>query len=221
MASFTIELRALVETFGDDVINWFSSYDLKDYLNDEQITALNKFGFSKEKLAKKIIQHYYFREIGFETPTYFAHQAQVFMQEIMEEKAPLLYAKTQLINPIYDTNVTEVFSGESSSTSENTNTNKGSGLTVNQNTPQGQINKQTILNGTYASSTSANEGESENKDNGKSSGNQDYIKTIRGNQKKSPIQMMAEYQRYTTAIEKDIIDRAGCLFMNVYNRQAF
>ena len=221
MASFTIELRALVETFGDEVVGWFSSYDLHDYLSNEQINALTQFGFSKEKLAKKIINHYLYREIGFETPAYFAQKAQVFMAEIMDEKAPLLYAKTQLVNPIFDTNITETFDGLSSSKSENVNTNEGSGLTVNQNTPQGQINKQAILNGDYASSTSANEGESKNTDKGNSEGNQKYTKTIQGNQKKSPIEMMADYQKYATAIEKEIIDRAGCLFMNVYNREAF
>jgi len=219
MATFTIELRALVETFGlDEAISWFSSYELSDYLNQGQINILNQSGWTKEKLAKMIIEHYEMREIGFETPAYFIKKAKVFMNEIMDEKAPLIYAKTQIIEPIFDTNITEEFSGKGSSDSNSTSTSNGNGITINSNTPQGQINKETILNGSYASSTSANEGESKNVNDSKGNSENEYIKTIKGNQKKSPIEMLHDYQKYMTAINKEIVDRAGCLFMNIYDR---
>lgn len=218
MAKFTVELRALVATFGDEVINWFSSYDLRDYLTQSQIDEINRAGiWSKEKLAKKIINHYEMREIGFETPAYFAKKAQVFMAEIIEEKAPLIYAKTQIINPLFDTNVIETFSGTGKSNTDTTTTNTGNGLTINSDTPQGEINKEKILNGEYASSTSANEGTSTNTNVGKNNSSQDYTKTIKGNQKKSPIEMLNDYQKYITAVDKEIIDRAGELFLNIYD----
>lgn len=219
MASFTIELRALVETFGiDEIISWFSSYDLANYLTSTQITILNQSGWTKEKLAQMIIDHYEMREIGFETPAYFAKRAQVFMAEIMDEKAPLIYAKTQIIEPIFDTNIVETFTGSGSSDSNSTSTSNGNGITINSNTPQGQINKETILNGSYASSTSANEGESKNTNDSKGNSQNEYTKTIKGNQKKSPVEMLHDYQKYMTAINKEIVDRAGCLFMNIYDR---
>lgn len=218
MAKFTIELRALVETFGSEVLNWFTAYDLRDYLTGSQIDEINRAGiWTKEKLANKIINHYETREIGFETPAYFAKKAQVFMAEIMEEKAPLIYAKTQIVNPIFDVNVSEIFSGTGKSNTDTTTTNTGTGLTVNSDTPMGEIDKTKILDGSYASSTSANEGTSTNTNIGKNDSSQDYTKTIKGNQKKSPIEMLNDYQKYITAIDKEIIERAGCLFLNIYD----
>lgn len=219
MASFTIELRALVESFGlDEVVGWFSSYNLADYLTSEQVKAIEQSGWSKEKLAQKIIDHYELREIGFETPTYFAKRAAVFMNEIMEEKAPLIYAKTKMIEPLFDVNITESFTGNGTASTKNTATSNGSGLTVNSNTPQGQINKEAILNGSYASSTSANEGESKNVNDGSSDTTNNYTKTIQGNQHKSQAELLNEYQKFITAIDKEIIDRAGCLFINIYEK---
>ena len=217
MASFTIELRALVETFGDEVTSWFTDYDLLDYLNQNQVDTIQRNGWTKEKLAKKIIDHYLMREIGFETPAYFAQKAKVFMAEIMEEKLPLIYAKTQIVNPLFDTNITEEFTGKGTANSKSNSTNSGDGLTINSNTPQGQVNKATILSGEYASSTSANEGTSKSENNGTSDSTNNYVKTIRGNQKKTPIEMIKEWQRDMVAIDKEIIDRAGELFINIYD----
>ena len=55
-------------------------------------------------------------------------------------------------------NVSNESSGEGSSNSSSDNT--ASGLGINSDTPQGQINKQSILNGQYASKTNADESES-------------------------------------------------------------
>ena len=217
MSKYTIELRALVETFGTEVLKWFSAYELSDYLTPTQIAAINSAGiWTKEKLAKKIVNHYEMREIGLETPGYFAKRAKVFMAEIMEEKLPLIYAKTLIINPINDVQLTESFTGSGDATSDSTSKNTGSGLTIESNTPQGRINKQAILNGDFASSTSANEGDSENITTGNSKNSNEYTKTISGNQKKSQIEMLQEYQRNVMAIDKEIIDRASSLFMNIY-----
>lgn len=217
MSKYTIELRFLVDTFGEDVKNWFSSYELSDFLTAEQVDAINKAGFwTKEKLAQKIIDHYYTREIGLETPALFEHKAKVFMQEIMEEKAPLIYAKAILINPFVDTDITESFRGNAEGQSRGTSTNSGSGLTINSDTPQGNIEKSDILSGKYASSTNANEGTSTTTDNGTTSSLNTYTKNIKGNQRKSPSELIAEYQNNIRAIDKSIIDAAGVLFINIY-----
>lgn len=86
MATYTIELRKVCDLYGrDEVENWFKSYNLNDYLTQEQIIVLSKENiWTKEKLAKMIVDHYYMREIGFETPALFRHYAKVTMQEIME-----------------------------------------------------------------------------------------------------------------------------------------
>lgn len=65
MATYTIELRKVCELCGrEEVESWFSSYELTDYLMPVQIEQIQKFNvWSKEKLAKKIVDHYFMREI--------------------------------------------------------------------------------------------------------------------------------------------------------------
>lgn len=86
MATYTIELRKVCDLYGrDEVENWFKSYNLNDYLTQEQIQVLSKENiWTKDKLAKMIVDHYFMREIGFETPALFRHYAKITMQEIME-----------------------------------------------------------------------------------------------------------------------------------------
>ena len=80
MSSYTIELRKICDIYGEnEVTNWFKSYNINDYLTPKQIEVLNKNNlWSKDKLAEKIIKHYYMREIGFETPALFKHYARIF-----------------------------------------------------------------------------------------------------------------------------------------------
>ena len=70
MATYSIEMRELVSTFGEDEVKgWFMDYELSDYLTADEIEVINARGtWNKEKLAQKIIDHYFMREIGFETP---------------------------------------------------------------------------------------------------------------------------------------------------------
>lgn len=80
MSKYTFELRELFEPIKfnpplftrQEVENWFCDYELTDYLTPEQIAVLEKNKvWSKEKLAKKIVDHYYMRESAFETPRTF------------------------------------------------------------------------------------------------------------------------------------------------------
>lgn len=67
MATYTIELRKVCDIYGrEEVENWFKDYELKDYLTPEQIAQIEKYDvWTKEKLAKKIVDHYFMREIRF------------------------------------------------------------------------------------------------------------------------------------------------------------
>lgn len=168
MASYTIELRRICDIFGrDEVENWFKDYELTDFLTTKQIEQieLNKV-WSKDRLAKKIVDHYYMREIGFETPALFKHYAKVYMQEIMERKLPKIYSNFFEYDPLSSVDYTEEYTREIQSGSNakgkstSNSSNNASGLSVSSDTPEGQINKQAILNGQYASSTGASETES-------------------------------------------------------------
>ena len=107
MAKYTFELRELFEPLKfnpplftrEEVERWFKDYDLYDYLTIEQVKVIEEFNvWNKDKLARKIVDHYYMRESGFETPALFKHYAKVEMQEIMEEYLPLIYRLFWKIN---------------------------------------------------------------------------------------------------------------------------
>lgn len=129
MADYTIQLRHVCDLYGrSEVESWFSSYVMSDYLSDEQIfKILTSSNWTPEKLAKKIVDHYYMREIGYETPALFSHFAKVKMNEIMESKLPIIWSKyieyDPLVNVDYVESYTRNIEGKSTNNSE-TKTNE-------------------------------------------------------------------------------------------------
>lgn len=228
MASYTIQLRKIIETVGEDeVLSWFQDYDLSNYLTFEEIKTITDRGtWSPARLAQKIIDHYYMREIGFETVALFKRKCKMKMQEIMEDYLPVIYTASLDYDPLVNVNYTETYTGEN--TSENTSSSEtsadssSSGLTVNSDTPQGQISKSAILGGSYASSTSANEIEdnatTSSSGSNTGSGTQVYTKHFEGNQGISATyqKMIEQYRDNIRAIDREIIDDLSSLFMTIY-----
>lgn len=216
MATYTIELRNVGNIFGEDEVkSWFSDYVLSDFLTPAEIAVINERGtWTKERLANKIYNHYFMREIGFETPALFRLRVKSTMQELMEEYLPLIYSAAISYDPLVNVDFTETYAG--TGTSNSTSDNNGSGLTVNSDTPQGQINKQNILAGAYASSTTATENSNTITDN--SNNTNDYTKKVKGNSGVSATaqKMIQQYRDNIRAIDKEIIDKLEPLFMGIY-----
>lgn len=232
MASYTIELRRVCDLYGRDTVeSWFKSYNIEEYLSPSQIETITKVGlWNKDKLAKKIVNHYFMREIGFETPALFEHYAKVEMQEIMEYYLPLIYSNAIEFDPLVNVDYTETFEREiegeakNQGSSNSSSNNTSSGLNVNSDTPQGQISKQAILQGNYASNTTANQNEAEINDrtNTQSSGTsntlENYSKRIKGNSGVSATAqaLIKQYRDIIKAYDKEIIDKLNSLFMGIY-----
>lgn len=231
MAKYTFELRELFEPFKfnppiftrDDVEMFFKDYELNDYLTEEQINVINNYGvWNKDKLARKIVDHYYMRESGFETIGLFKHNCKIFMEELMEEYLPLIYSASIKYDPLVNVDFTETFNRTANDTMTNdgNSTSNSSGLTVNSDTPQGNINKQNILNGKYASSTSGNEISDNTKTSSKGTNNtiEDYIKRVKGNSGVSATaqRMVAQYRENIIAIDREIINKLEVLFMGLF-----
>lgn len=208
--------------FGRETVEgWFKDYNLSDYLTDSEIATITARGvFDKDKLAEQIVDHYWMHEIGYETPALFEHQTKVFMKELMEEKAPIIYSMSIAYDPLKNMNYTETYSGQNSNqaSANSSSTTNGSGLTVNSDTPQGQISKTAILAGSYASSTGANESTNTVTDSttNSGSGTDSYTKTISGNNGVTSQKLIEDYRKNIIAINRDIIKAAGNLFMIVY-----
>lgn len=231
MSKYTMELRELFEPIRyyptlftrSDVEGWFKQYDLDDFLTEEQQAVINETGlWSKDKLAKKIVNHYYMHEIGFETIGLFIHEVEDFMEELMEEYLPLIYSSAIQYDPLVNVDYTESFSRTQNleNSSNSTSGSNGSSLGVNSDTPQGQISKSAILNGTYASNTSATENEAASETSTSSTGNnaENYLKHIKGNSGVSATaqKMIQLYRDNIRAIDREIIEKVGILFMRIY-----
>ena len=224
MAKYTMELRTIIDyTSRETVEGFFKDYCLNNYLRPNEIESiLNANIWSKDKLAKKIVDHYYTREIGFETMGLFKHYVKFTMNELMEEKLPLIYSVSIGYDPLINVDYTESFTRniKNDGTSESTTNTNSSGLGVNSDTPQGQISKSNILAGSYASSTSASEAESEGSDNTTTSNNTDevYTKRIKGNSGTltTAQALIKQYRENIIAIDRDIINELNDLFMGLY-----
>ena len=223
MAKYTLELRELFTPIKfnpplftrDEVEGWFKEYELSDYLTSEQIEVITDAGiWNKDRLAKKIVNHYYMRELGQETIGLFKHYAKVTMDEIMEEYLPLIYSSSINYDPLVNVDYTETFSRTANIDSEGSS--NSSGLGVMSDTPQGQISKEAILGGSYASSTSANENEVSSTSGSETT--EDYTKHMKGNSGVSATaqKMIEQYRDNIRAIDKEIIEKLEPLFMGLY-----
>ena len=86
MSKYTAELRTIID-------NNFDIFDFV-YERDPKSTAI----ISNEDLQKGFIDHYYFREVGFETLERFKHKLKTQWLESIENFDKLLIAYNQSIN---------------------------------------------------------------------------------------------------------------------------
>ena len=168
----------------------------------------------------------------------FADRVKVFMNELMEEYLPLIYSASIEYDPLIYFDYSETYShtlannttGSNTTTSQvaTTTSTSSSGLDVQSDTPQGQITKSSILGGSYASSTSANENTASDTSNSSSNGTsnltnneqlaENSTKHIVGNSGVSATaqKMIALYRDNIRAIDREIINKCNELFMCIY-----
>lgn len=240
MASYTMELRKVIDYYGrTEVENWFKDYNINEFLTDEQIEVIEDAGiWSKDRLARKIVDHYFMREIGFETPALFKHYAKTTMQEIMEEKFPLIYTISIKYDPLVNVDFTETFdrnasgnsnaSGTSNGSSNSTTSSSSSSLGIDNQTPQTNITKQNLDSGIYASSVGQNDSSASGSDQtttsntqsttGNSSSLEHYTRSQKGNSGVSATaqKMIEQFRDNIRAVDKEIIEELNSLFMGIY-----
>lgn len=218
MSRYTTNFKNVIN-FGlytrSEIEDIFKDYELSDYLTDDEITVIQTRGtWSKDKLAKKIVDHYLLREIGFETIATFKHYAKVQMQEIMESKLPLIYSASIEYDPMVNVDYTESLNRNLGT--YQSNSSSGSGVVISSDTPQTNITKANILAGNYASNASASEQEAGG--TATSQTGENYQKTVRGNSGVSATaqKMIEQYRQNIRAIDYEIINELNDLFMGIY-----
>lgn len=214
MSKYTTNFKTLTSMgimTREEVEAIFKDYELSDYLTPDEVnTIVTRGTWTKDKLARKIVDHYFFKDLGFETIAMFKHYAKIQMQEIMESKLPLIYSAAIKYDPLVNVDFQETFTRN---IEQNTSSN-GNGLVISSDTPQTNINKQTLLNGSYASNASATEQEA----SGNNVTDEDYIKKVKGNSGVSATaqKMVEQYRDNIRAIDYEIILELNDLFMGLF-----
>ena len=208
MSRYTIELRYLIE----------GNYDLglKDYpIFDESY---------REQLNNKIIQHYYFREIGFETEALFKNRLNQKMNEIMPYYNQMYESSKLKIDPLSTIDLEEVFSRKSKTTGEGTSSTSGTGNNTNNfnstdATDYGKISKfsdiaqaQTtpneILNDKYLTSATVDDGQDKNTNTGTNTSQTESTTSGTSTDKRN-------LDEDTTASESELLNMYRETFLNI------
>lgn len=225
MSKYTTELRYLIESLGESEIkSLFTSYNLSEYLNADELEVVNNSRFDKNKLADKILKHYYFREIGFETYGVFKHYALSMMNEIMEKYLPLIYSAMIEYNPLVNVDYTETYESSGTETSGRNSVTNGTTsdemTNIKNDTPNSSLSD--IKTGKYASqvdygnSSIINNGsETENRNAIKG---EEYERHYLGNSGSlsTSQKLIEQYRENIKAYETEIINELDILFMQIY-----
>lgn len=217
MSRYTMQLRTVCDICGRDTVEgWFKDYEITDYLTDDEIAVVEERGtWSKDKLAKLVVDNYYMSEIGYETIGYFEDRVKIAMKLLMEEYLPLIYSAAIEYDPLVNVDFTETYTSTDSGSASGSSTDAG--LTINSDTPQGNVNKTDILAGNYASSTTGVDNSSSSSST--TSNTSSYTKNTKGNSGVSATaqKMVQLYRDNIRAINREIIDKLNVHFMGLYN----
>lgn len=233
MAKYTITLQELCNEYysREEVENWFKDYDLSDFLMPNQIEQIEKYNvWSKEKLATKIVDWYYMREIGLETPELFKHYAKIYMKRIMESKLLKIYTLFIEYDPLSSVDYVEEYTRKINGFSENLGSSNSSsqsvssGLGINNETPQTNITRQDLNTGAYATNISQNDTDTNIQDNtntnssGTSNTTETYIHTMKGDNGVIVTNeyLIRQFRENIVAVDSEIIDELNTLFMGLY-----
>lgn len=233
MAKYTITLQELCNEYysREEIENWFKDYNLSDFLMPNQIEQIEKYNvWSKDKLASKIVDWYYMREIGLETPELFKHYAKIYMKRIMESKLLKIYTLFLEYDPLSSVDYVEEYtrqingSSESLGNSNSSSDSVSSGLTIQNDTPQTNINRQDLNSGAYATSVTQNDTNTSinDKTNTNSTGTSNTTETYRHTMKGdngvivTNEYLIREFRENIVAVDSEIIDELDTLFMGLY-----
>jgi len=208
MSTYTIQIRNLVE-------NGYTIFDFDYPIFDESY---------RKVLEQKIIDRYYFREIGLETPAQFKHFLKMRLNEIMPYYNQLYESESLVFDPMTNVDVTETQTREtqmeSSSSTSGTGSSESESTSKNvfQDTPQsrlGDVNYATNIN----DDSNQLKGQSENTSSGEGQSNSMETYEMRrfGTEgMRYPASVLMEWRQSFLNIDVQILDDLNDLFMGVY-----
>ena len=223
MATFTIELRAVIALIGEENIG----------LNDYPIF----YEGYRKTLNRRIIDHYWYNEIAHETIDVFVRQVRTKMFELMPVMNEMYKSQRLEVNPLatQDIRTTQTSDNDSTSTTKSTSTNKDNVVagtssasktrSVNADTPQTRLSGQEdyATSATDATadqsgssttdSTSNGQGSQEAASQGRSTGESRSV----GYAGMSPGDLLTSYRESIINVDLMVIDELAPLFMGLWN----
>lgn len=191
---------------------------LKDIVESGYPLGLDNYPIFDEEyrgyLNAKIINHYYMREIGFETAGLFVNRLNVKMNEIMPLYNQKYESLAYKIDPFqtYKFNQTKKYSDNRNDTNNLDTTTK----TVASDTPQGLLSIGDIENELYASNATIGNGGSESTSKGTSDGTE-TIEASGSLAGTSFSKLMKEYRSTFLNVDMEVIDELEELFLQIWD----
>lgn len=246
MSKYTTEVRFICETASG--LGESKGYTDVDTIITNAIPKIFTFTFPifdenyRTVLEKKILKHFYTREICEETVGLWKLRLDTKLNEIMPYYNKLYKSELLEFNPLYTHNLTRKHDGtsnnESSETVNSTNhsVSNGNGSGTNNSkstdkyseTPQGALNN--VENGTYLTdariiedeSSSSSNTHNENDDrgtitsNGNANTTENYLETVVGYEGKNASKLLQDYRDTFLNIDMMIINNLEDLFFQLW-----
>lgn len=238
MSKYTTEVRYICEQYAGKTES--VGYDeVDDVIEDAAPQIFESYPIFDElyrlALNKKILRHYYTREIGAETVGLWKLWLNTKMKEIMPYYNQLYLSATLDFNPLYDVNYTRTHQGSDggenqrgfASSTTRTSESSSSDDTTDKfsDTPQGGITG--VADGMYLTnaritnvSASASDESGENRQDAETSSfsnTNEYIESVAGKMGGGTYsKMIMEYREAMLNIDMLIIDELADLFMKIY-----
>lgn len=172
--------------------------------------------FDKGVLEQKIIDHYYFRQIGQETVGRFKHYLRARMNEIMPYFVQLYEFDAKFRNiddPLESYNLVETFKQDVSGTGKYTGGSISDSFSKFSDTPQGEITNIDV----YMTQATVNSDSNDTSSNSESSGSTEHTLTKRGNIGVQPLGGEVENIRNAFInIDMQIVESLNDLFLKIY-----
>lgn len=215
MSKYTTELRYLVES-GFDL-------GLKSYPIFDEVY--------RDTLNQKIIDHFYMREIGFETAGLFKRMLNIKLNEIMPYYNQMYLSQKIEYDPLETYSIEEVtertYSNESETAGLAEQTSTGSGTDESKNlvneTPMGSLgnpfseNYATTATQNNDSSTSSSNTATKNSGTDSNSGKDNFKRTSKGRSTGvSQSELLLKYRETFVNIDVMVIDELEPLFMQIW-----
>lgn len=201
MSTYTTELRWVIEQ-GMDI-------GLKEYpIFDESY---------RDKLNKKIIEHYYFREIGFETVGLFKRFLNRKMNEIMPYYNQLYKSELIKIEPLTRIDLWEKFERVDDGEFTGEMHDGVDNFSIYSDTPQNMVQTELIQSNEWATNANKEHNSEETTTQQNTSNHLEHVKHNAGNDaRRTDSEMLMEYRKTFLNIDMMIINELESCFMQIW-----